>query len=134
MTKPNIESLACVAIGICCAAMAGNAAAQSSTRAPPAIRVTVGGYMEQSFGYAHNLAGVRVSQARQTGFVPVVVARPNRLGQQADSEIWFSGRARLSNGWTAGFVVQLEGNTQFGDQIDDRIALVGPWRGQVVAP
>jgi outer membrane protein OmpU len=96
-----------------------DAAAQAQRRAPPAIRVMVGGYMEQSFGYAHNQAGVRVSQARQTGFVPVVVARPNRLAQQSDSEVWFSGRARLPSGLLVGFVVQLEGNTQFGDQIDE---------------
>ena len=119
MMKSTIESLARIAIGIWCAALAAEAAAQSATRAPPAIRVSVGGYMEQSFGYARNLAGVRVSQARQTGFVPVVIARPNRLAQQADSEIWFSGRSTLPNGWTVGFVVQLEGNTQFGDQIDE---------------
>ena len=95
------------------------AAAQASRRAPQAIRVTVGGYMEQSFGYARNQRGVRVSEARQTGFVPVVIAEPNRFAQQSDSEIWFSGRTTLSNGLQLGFVVQLEGNTQYGDQIDE---------------
>lgn len=124
MRKSTIESLASVAIGIWSAAIAADAAAQAPRRAPPSIRVTVGGYMEQSFGYAHNLAGVRVSQARQTGFVPVVVARPNRFAQQADSEIWFSGRSTLPNGLTVGFVVQLEGNTQFGDQIDESYLFV----------
>lgn len=111
-----------VAIGaaLLLAAGAGDkAAAQSTRRVPPAIRVMVGGYMEQSFGYARNQRGVRVSEARQTGFVPVVIAVPNRFGQQSDSEIWFSGRTTLPNGTLVGFVVQLEGNTQFGDQIDE---------------
>lgn len=106
------------------------ASAQGSARS--AIRVTVGGAMEQSFGYATNRPGLRVLQSRQTGTSAVVLARPNRWGQQSDSEIWFSGRARLDSGLLVGFTVQLEGNTQFGDQIDESYLFFEGAFGRVV--
>lgn len=121
----------------CCA---GTAALLIAAMAPVAaqgrfassIRVTVGGAMEQTVGYAINRDGVRVGQSRQTGTAAVVVARPNRWGQQSDSEIWFSGRARLDSGLLVGFVVQLEGNTQFNDQIDESYLFVEGAFGRVL--
>jgi predicted porin len=94
-------------------------ASASTAQGVDAIRVRVGGYMEQSFGYAHNSSGVRVSQQRGTSLASVVVAKPNRWSQQSDAEIWFTGRATLANGITLGFKVELEANSQVSDQIDE---------------
>lgn len=110
-----------------------SAAAGAQERAAPEIRLRIGGYMEQAFGYARNAAGVRVAMARQTGLSSTVLARPNRWSQQSDGEIWFEGRARLANGLLVGFAVQLEANSQFNDQIDESYLFVQGAFGRLIA-
>ncbi|MBL8702189.1 MAG: porin [Alphaproteobacteria bacterium] len=120
-------------LGVAMAMIAGAmSSALGQGRGASAIRVTVGGAMEQSFGYATNRDGVRVAQSRQTGTSTVVLANPNRWGQQSDSEIWFSGRARLESGLVVGFKVELEGNSQFSDQIDESYLFVEGGFGRLV--
>lgn len=120
--------------GVALAVLAGCCASADPARAQALrpLQVAVGGYMEQSFGYARNARGVRTSQARQTGFTAVVLQDPNRFGQQSDTEIWFSGRTTLGNGMVVGFKVELEGNTQFNDQIDESYVFVEAAFGRLV--
>ena len=119
--------VALVALAVWCGA--GNRASAQAVRP---LQVTVGGYMEQSFGFARNARGVRTSQVRQTGFTSVVLQDPNRFGQQSDTEIWFSGRTTLGNGMVVGFKVELEGNSQFNDQIDESFLFVEGAFGRLV--
>lgn len=92
-------------------------AAQAQVKVAP-ITVVVGGYHEQTFGYARNKNGVTYPAPLGTA------GRANRFSQMSDSEIHFGGRTTLANGITVGFDVQLEGNTPggaFGPQLMDTI-------------
>jgi hypothetical protein len=80
-------------------------AASAQAKVAP-VSVSVGGYHSQQFGFASNKKGVNGN------------ANPNNFTQFSDSEIWFRGSTTLANGITAGFRVELEGNTS-GDQIDE---------------
>lgn len=80
-------------------------AASAQAKVAP-VSVSVGGYHSQQFGYASNKKGVNGN------------ANPNNFTQFSDSEIWFRGSTTLANGITAGFRVELEGNTS-SDQIDE---------------
>ncbi len=124
-------SLGCGAalVGAAVSFGAGDRAHAQSVRP---LQVRVGGYMEQSFGFARNARGVRTSQSRQTGFTPVVLQDPNRVAQQADTEIWFSGRTTLGNGLVVGFKVELEGSSQFNDQIDESFVFIEAAFGRLV--
>lgn len=88
----------------------------AATRSAPVVEVTLGGYMEQSLGFATNAPGVRVTRS---GGGSAVVESPNPFAQRADAEIWFQGRGRLSDTATIGFVVQLEADSQGDRQIDE---------------
>ncbi len=70
------------------------------------IQLSVGGFMEQYFGYASSDIDDR-----------------DHFDQKSDSEIIFSGSTTLDNGIQFGVNVQLEGNTG-GDQIDESYAFV----------
>ena len=84
-------------------------AASAQAKVAP-VSVSVGGYHSQQFGYASNKKGVAAGATAN--------ANPNNFSQFSDSEIWFRGSTTLANGITAGFRVELEGNTS-GDQIDE---------------
>ena len=101
MKKSLLATTALAALGA--VAVAGPATAAEK------IKVSVGGYMEQWFGYADSKNNVT----------------PDRDGfdQQSDGEIHFKGSTTLDNGIKIGINVQLEGQTS-GDQIDEQYAFV----------
>ena len=113
MDRSNTRRAALAAIvGVASAAQAAAQAPEfdEGRRPSRALRVTVGGYMDQSFGVASNSDGVRTFDA--------TLRSPSRYAQMSDTEIVFTGRSALANGLVIGFNVQLEGNTSF-DQIDE---------------
>jgi len=73
------------------------------------IEISVGGFMNQWFGYQDNddAPGVDIQ----------------KFEQWSNSEIIFSGKTTLDNGLEVGVQVQLEANTS-GDQIDESYAFV----------
>tara|TARA_X000000368_G_scaffold134796_2_gene105776 strand:+ start:6196 stop:7305 length:1110 start_codon:yes stop_codon:yes gene_type:complete len=73
------------------------------------IEISVGGFMNQWFGYQDNDDASGVDT--QT------------FEQWSNSEIIFNGKTTLDNGLQVGVQVQLEANT-FGDQIDESFAFV----------
>ena len=90
--------------------------AAAAPRMAPLVEMSLGGYMEQSAGFATNAPGVRVT--RQGG-TSARIEQPNPFAQRADAEIWFQGRGRLSPTTTIGFMVQLEADSQGDRQIDE---------------
>lgn len=109
------RAMMAAAMALACASAPGRAPGA----APAAMRVEVGGYMEQVAGWARNQPGVRASQRNGASTTSAVLQRPNRFSQQSDAEIWFRGRAALDDGFVVGFVVQLEANSDAQDQIDE---------------
>ncbi len=114
-------------------AYAAPAQAQQAPAAPRApggmpgagvVKLGVGGFMEQTFGYADNKESV-------TGGI-------NNVMQQSETEIWFKGFATLPNGLTIIADVQLEGNSLNGlngnpnDQIDESYLTVRGTFGEVI--
>lgn len=93
------------------------------------ISVVVGGYHEQTFGYARNKNNVNYGTGASTpGAVP---NKPNRISQFSDSEIFFGGRTTLANGITIGFDVQLEANSST-DQIDESYLFIDGAFGRAI--
>jgi hypothetical protein len=84
-------------------------AASAQAKVAP-VSVSVGGYHSQQIGFASNKKGINTGTA--------TIGNPNNIQQNSDSEIWFRGSTTLANGITAGFRVELEGNTS-ADQIDE---------------
>lgn len=76
--------------------------------------VTVGGFMEQWFGYADNS-----------------IANTSAFDQQGDVEVHFKPTITLDNGIKIGAMVQLEGKTD-ADQIDQQFAYIEGSFGRVV--
>lgn len=83
------------------------------------LKVSVGGYMEQWFGYTdidddgnpgRDLSGFDV---------------------KSDTEIHFKGMTTLENGLEVGINVQLEGNSSSDDQIDESYMILGGRFGQI---
>ena len=74
------------------------------------IKIGVGGYMEQWFGYVNNDDG---ADQNYSGF-----------DVKSDSEINFKGSTKLDNGISIGVNVQLEANQSTGDQIDESYMIV----------
>ena len=101
MKKSLLATTALAALGA--VAVAGPATAAEK------IKVSVGGYMEQWFGYADSSNNV---QPDTDGF-----------DQQSDGEIIFTGSTTLDNGIKIGINVQLEAQTS-GDTIDEQFAYV----------
>lgn len=102
MKKSLLATTALAALGA--VAVAGPATAAEK------IKVSVGGYMEQWFGYSDNKNSVN---GDNDGF-----------DQQSDGEIHFKGSTTLDNGIKIGINVQLESQTDGGDQIDEQFAYV----------
>ena len=74
------------------------------------IEISVGGFMNQWFGYQDNDDAPGVDT--QT------------FEQWSNSEIIFNGKTTLDNGLQVGIQVQLEANTDTSDQIDESFAFV----------
>ena len=70
------------------------------------IKISVGGYMEQWFGYVSS-----DDDTSGNDFSGVDI--------KSDAEIHFKGSTTLDNGIEFGVNVQLEGNGNAGDQIDE---------------
>lgn len=109
MKKSLLATTAMAAL--CAVAVAGPASAAEK------IKISVGGYMEQWFGYADNKENLN---ADRSGF-----------DQQSDGEIHFKGSTTLDNGIKVGVNVQLEAQ-QDNDQIDEQFAYVEGSFGRIL--
>lgn len=96
------------------ALMAAGMLAAPPVLAEDPIQLSVGGFMEQYFGYAASDIDDR-----------------DHFDQKSDSEIIFSGSTTLDNGIQFGVNVQLEGNTS-GDTIDESFAFIEGDFGRVL--
>lgn len=105
-----------VLLGTTAIVAAGMIAAPSADAAEK-LKVSVGGYMEQWFGYTS--ADDDNSATDTEGFAIV-----------SDTEVFFTGMTTLDNGISVGVNVQLEGNTG-GDQIDESYLIVKGNFGEV---
>jgi predicted porin len=93
---------------------AGMMAAPAAQAEDP-IQLSVGGFMEQYFGYGSS-----------------DIADRDHFDQKSDSEIVFSGSTTLDNGIEFGVNVQLEGNSG-SDQIDESYAFIEGGFGRILA-
>jgi outer membrane protein OmpU len=96
---------------------AGMIASVTSADAASKMKLGVGGYMEQWFGFTSGDDGVAQDYS---GF-----------DIKSDPEIFFKGSTKLDNGITVGVNVQLEA-TQNGDQIDEQYMFVKGSFGQII--
>jgi predicted porin len=109
--------------------MVGASAAVQAQTAPAAqpLQVTVGGYFEQTFGYAKNKPGVTANYTQRADLLGTTMAttinKPTRWNQFNDSEIWFNVKGTLANGITVGARVELEANTE-RDTIDESFLFI----------
>jgi hypothetical protein len=109
MKKILLGSTAIVAAGMIAAVPSADAASK--------MKLSVGGYMEQWFGFTSGDDGVAQDYS---GFSTV-----------SDGEIHFKGSTKLDNGITVGVNVQLEAQ-QGGDQIDEQYMTVSGGFGQII--
>jgi len=109
MKKILLGSTAIVAAGMIAAVPSADAASK--------MKLGVGGYMEQWFGFTSGDDGVAQDYS---GFSTV-----------SDGEIHFKGKTKLDNGITIGVNVQLEAQ-QGGDQIDEQYMTVSGGFGQII--
>jgi outer membrane protein OmpU len=94
-------------------AMIDTAAAQ--TKVMP-IQVNVGGYVSEWISYTKQDDVGDRSNGRS--------GKLTQFDQWSDKEIHFNGRTTLDNGLTIGFRIELEGNTDATDQIDETYMFV----------
>jgi len=109
MKKILLGSTAIVAAGMIASAPSAEAASK--------MKLKVGGYMEQWFGFTSGDDGVGQDYS---GFSTV-----------SDGEIHFKGKTKLDNGISVGVNVQLEAQ-QGGDQIDEQYMTVSGGFGQII--
>jgi len=109
MKKILLGSTAIVAAGMIASVPSADAASK--------MKLGVGGYMEQWFGFTSGDDGVAQDYS---GFSTV-----------SDGEIHFKGKTKLDNGITVGVNVQLEAQ-QGGDQIDEQYMTVSGGFGQII--
>ena len=109
MKKILLGSTAIVAAGMIASAPSADAASK--------MKLGVGGYMEQWFGFTSGDDGVAQDYS---GFSTV-----------SDGEIHFKGKTKLDNGISIGVNVQLEAQ-QGGDQIDEQYMTVNGAFGQII--
>ena len=109
MKKVLLGSTAIVAAGMIASVPSADAASK--------MKLGVGGYMEQWFGFTSGDDGVAQDYS---GFSTV-----------SDGEIHFKGKTKLDNGITVGVNVQLEAQ-QGGDQIDEQYMTVSGGFGQII--
>jgi len=99
---------------IIAAGMIGHAPASAAEK----IALKVGGYMQQWVGYA---SVDQDNSARDVDGIDI----------KSDSEIWFTGATTLDNGIEFGVNVQLEANSNSGDQIDESYLIVKGSFGEI---
>jgi len=111
-----------VLLGTTAIVAAGMIASAPSAIAAEKIKLSVGGYMEQWFGYVSNDDGPGNGEDGQdfSGF-----------DVKSDSEIHFKGMTTLDNGISVGVNVQLEANSNAGDQIDESYLIVKGGFGEI---
>jgi hypothetical protein len=109
MKKILLGSTAIVAAGMIASVPSADAASK--------MKLGVGGYMEQWFGFTSGDDGVAQDYS---GFSTV-----------SDGEIHFKGKTKLDNGISIGVNVQLEAQ-QGGDQIDEQYMTVSGGFGQII--
>ena len=109
MKKILLGSTAIVAAGMIASVPSADAASK--------MKLGVGGYMEQWFGFTSGDDGVAQDYS---GFSTV-----------SDGEIHFKGKTKLDNGITVGVNVQLEAQ-QGGDQIDEQYMEVSGGFGKII--
>lgn len=100
------------------AIVAAGMIASSPASAAEKISAKVGGYMEQWVGYA------TVDQSGSTRDL-------DGFDIKSDSEIFFTGSTTLDNGIEFGVNVQLEANTNTGDQIDESYMIIKGSFGEI---
>jgi predicted porin len=98
---------------------AGDAYAQAAAPAAEKLKISVGGFMLQTFGWADNKTddGENAGHVGHKGF-----------DTKNDSEIFFRGSVKLDSGLTVGVDVQLEGdpaNGTAGNPIDEGYMTIG---------
>ena len=109
MKKILLGSTAIVAAGMIASVPSADAASK--------MKLGVGGYMQQWFGFTSGDDGV----AQDYSVFDI----------KSDPEIFFKGSTKLDNGITVGVNVQLEA-TQNGDQIDEQYMFVKGSFGQII--
>jgi hypothetical protein len=109
MKKILLGSTAIVAAGMIASVPSADAASK--------MKLGVGGYMEQWFGFTSGDDGV---EQDYSGFSTV-----------SDGEIHFKGKTKLDNGISIGVNVQLEAQ-EGGDQIDEQYMTVSGGFGQII--
>jgi len=104
MTRYLLGTTALVSVGVIAAA----STAVAQTKVQP-IQVSVGGYWGEFVSYTSqdDRGGAAFNQ------------KLTEFDQWSDKEIHFNGRTTLDNGLTIGFRLELEGNTDSTDQIDE---------------
>ena len=106
-----------VLLGTTAIVAAGMIASAPSAIAAEKLKLKVGGYMEQWFGY------VNQDDAAAQDF--------SGFDVKSDSEIQFHGSTTLDNGISVGVNVQLEANSNAGDQIDESYLIVKGGFGEI---
>ena len=106
-----------ILLGTTAIVAAGLIASASSAIAAEKLKLQVGGYMEQWFGY------VNQDDAPGQDF--------SGLDVKSDSEIQFHGSTTLDNGISVGVNVQLEANSNSFDQIDESYLIVKGAFGEI---
>lgn len=110
-----------ILLGTTAIVAAGMIVAAPSAIAAEKIKLSVGGYMEQWFGYTNgDDGGVGATDQDFTGF-----------DVKSDSEIHFKGMTTLDNGISVGVNVQLEANSNSGDQIDESYLILKGGFGEI---
>ncbi|SMF09148.1 Outer membrane protein (porin) [Tistlia consotensis] len=105
MKRGLLNSTAMVAVAAASVAVAAPAQAQ--------VKLGLGGYMQQFFGYANSSTNVGSGSDAFNGF-----------DVKSNSEVHFLGETTLDNGLTFGVDIELEGNTNTADQIDESFLYV----------
>lgn len=100
------------------ALVAAGVIASAPANAAERLQAKLGGYMEQWFGYVNSDNGVNGTD--YSGF-----------DQKSDSEVWFIGSTKLDNGLEVGINVQLEANSNAGDQIDESYVILKGGFGEI---
>ena len=90
-------------------------AAYAQTKVQP-IQVTVGGFHGQFVSF---IKQDDVGSTTVNGVPGQTSGKLTQWDESSDSEIHFNGRTTLDNGLTIGFRLELEGNTDATDQIDE---------------
>jgi outer membrane protein OmpU len=106
-----------VLLGTTAIVAAGMIASAPSAFAAEKIKLNVGGYMEQWFGYVNQDDGAAQDFS---GF-----------DIKSDSEVLFHGSTTLDNGISVGVNVQLEANSNSFDQIDESYLIVKGGFGEI---